>query len=36
MKLSFAAPGIANQFVPICKRKKYVRASREPRHAHPS
>ena len=36
MKSPFFAPSITNQFVPICKRKKYVRTSAEANHARPS
>lgn len=36
MKSPVVTHGITNQFVPICKRKKYVRTSRKARHAHPS
>jgi hypothetical protein len=36
MKSPVVIPGITNQYIPICKRKKYVRTSMEARHAHPS
>jgi len=36
MKSPVVTPGITNQFVPICKRKKYVRTAMETRNAHPS
>jgi len=36
MKSPMVPFSITNQFVPICKRKKYVRVSLEANHARPS
>jgi hypothetical protein len=36
MKLPLVTPCITNQFIPICKRKKYVRTSMEAHRVNPS
>ena len=36
MKSQLVPFSITNQFIPICKRKKYVRTSAEANHARPS